>query len=30
MMKRRGQERIIHARHFQIEAIYQPDAKTQC
>ena len=29
-MKQCGQERIIHARHFQIEAIYQLDAKTQC
>ena len=29
-MKRRGQERIIHARHFQIEVIDQPDAKMQC
>ena len=29
-MKRREQARIIHARHFQIEVIYQPDAKTQC
>ena len=30
MMKQCGQERIIHARHFQIKVIYQPDAKTQC
>jgi len=29
-MKQRGQERIIHARHFQIKIIDQPDAKTQC
>ena len=30
MIKQCEQERIIHARHFQIEVIYQPDAKTQC
>ena len=30
MMKQCGQKRIIHARHFQIEVIYQPNAKTQC
>ncbi len=29
-MKQCRQERIIHARHFQIKIIDQPDAKTQC